>query len=69
MMKVNIYNKRATKHCFYDLINGFTGIVIIAMITVEKEMFEMTLLPGGALVNLLLELNFIIFVDESLDCP
>ena len=26
-------------------------------------------LPGGALVNLLLELNFIFFVDESLECP
>ena len=33
-----------------------TGAVIITMVTVEKEKSEMTLLPGGALVNFL-ELN------------
>ena len=54
-MKVNIYNKQATTPCLYW---GFTGTVVIAMITVEKETSEMTLLPGGALFGKLSRIEF-----------
>ena len=42
-----------------------TWLCVQTMVTVEKDKSDITLLPGGALVNLL-ELNVIIFADESL---
>ena len=64
-MKVNTYNKQATKPCFCIILKRIHWCCNYCHDNGEKEKSEMTLLPGGALVHFL-ELNVIIFVDESL---